>query len=831
MAKNTVEYFSARLGNGVINNAASEATLQELLRAYKGMADDDADDDDQTAESLISTAKAFGALKKTLGALSSGLSNTVSAGKNFAGMIARGESKLSSYSRFLQEDLIKKLPVVGESLGGLASIVTEGIATFEEWNDGLKEANKHGATFNYSIFSFKETALDMGLSTDELTQLIADNSEKLVALGGGTITKGMDNVAKLSARMFMDSDAVSTVLDRWGYTTYQQNEMLIDYYYSAARGKDLERRNLEVTSGEFLMYAGQLDTYQKLTGMNRNDRMKAAAAANQDISYKIKVGKLLPHQQAKMEMALNSYAMVFGSQAAELFKSRELNVQTLDDVAMALQIALGPGFEKSMDELITMAKSNVTPDVFEKYANETIGRQLGNSQAAYKRLEPLLKSAISGNENARRMVKALTPAMEFMLKQGGMSKDMQGQFTKMIEAAKKEQGQTDAFTDTLRKFQRAVMRVYRSFLKTLFPVFKDLAKEFKIAMVPEKIREWGKYLQQLAKDAWPHIQAFFQNLFTPEGMTMMGDTFHLMMDWLKFNINAYIRRSLEDLAPDLAVKIAKRFGWIQDSTKYEQKVRRIEEQIANNFRTMTTPGMKSAYTLDDTVEPFTFEIDGKKYVVDNLQRGAEGFFKYLDDEFAADSSASNVHRKEAVERILAERERRAAAGKAPRDHGADKFGGMTLLEREALMNVIDMQLRGFGASYFPLKRVLSDPELFERTKARNLPRISRLLERPEYAAEKQRLREQYPSTFVGMNTGTLGAFGSLFVDFGRKGTPATLHGNESVVTPKQLGDVVKASSQISVKDVVNRLNTNINRLIAMTKADINVERSKLRAMT
>jgi hypothetical protein len=35
-----------------------------------------------------------------------------------------------------------------------------------------------------------------------------------------------------------------------------------------------------------------------------------------------------------------------------------------------------------------MAKSNVTPDVFEKYANETIGRQLGNSQAAYKRLEP-----------------------------------------------------------------------------------------------------------------------------------------------------------------------------------------------------------------------------------------------------------------------------------------------------------------------------------------------------------------------------------------------------------------------------------------------------------
>ena len=92
------------------------------------------------------------------------------------------------------------------------------------------------------------------------------------------------------------------------------------------------------------------------------------------------------------------------------------------------------------------------------------------------------------------------------------------------------------------------------------------------------------------------------------------------------------------------------------------------------------------------------------------------------------------------------------------------------------------------------------------------------------------MREQYPQTFLGMNTGTLGRIGSLFGDFG-KGTQATLHGNEAVVTPKQLGDVIAASNQISVRDVVNRLNSNINLMINVAKQDLIIERSKLLAMT
>ena len=93
---------------------------------------------------------------------------------------------------------------------------------------------------------------------------------------------------------------------------------------------------------------------------------------------------------------------------------------------------------------------------------------------------------------------------------------------------------TDAFTDVLRKFQRAVMKVHLAFMKTLMPVFKDLAKEFKIAMVPQMINAFGKQLQELTRDAIPFIKNFISNLSSDEGMTYIGQAFGIMFTGLKF---------------------------------------------------------------------------------------------------------------------------------------------------------------------------------------------------------------------------------------------------------------------------------------------------------
>ncbi len=830
MAKNTVEYFSARLGNGVLNNAASEATLQEVLRYYKNNSDQDDDQDDDTAESLARAAKSFGAVKKAFSSLASGLSNTVTAGRNFAGMIARGESRLSAYGKFLQDDLISKLPVVGETLGDLSGIMVQSIEALESWNDDLKQANKHGATFNYSILDFKSTALDMGLGTDELVQLIGNNADKLVGIGGGTITVGMKRLSNLSARLFMDSDEVSTILDRWGYNTYQQNEMLLDYYFTTGRQKDMQRRDLEVTAHEFLMYAGQLDTYQKITGMGREQRLQAAAAAANDISYKLKVAKLLPHQQAKMEMALNGFAMIFGEQGAELFKSRTLGVQTIDDVATNLQIALGPEFERSMDEVIKMAKTTTDPAVFEKYVNETLGRQLTNSQQAIKRLEPLLKSAVAGNERAKLMVKALTPSIEFIIKQGGMSKDMQGQFVKMIEAAKKEQNKTDAFTDVLRKFERAVLRVYRSFWKTLFPVFKELANEFKIAMVPNMIRDFTKYLKELATDAIPYVKNFFTNLNSEEGQRYMGIMFKSMFSALLDYSNAYIREALySSLGVERAAEWLSKFGIGPSTKRMKERAARSYEQGQEAFKAVISPPGTPMKEVSGSEDILITPPKGRPFYIRGFDVDSRGRFKSYSNPNDHPEAYDPVTDPEAIQMILALREERAGKGTKP-DYDPANFGGLSLLQRDALL--FHFREKGAGRRRTPFGAInaLSNPGEFGKSGQNTRNLIDEFLKKQEVQDRIKQLREKYPSTYVGMRTGTLGTMGGLFANF-RSGTPATLHGKEAVVSPTQLKKVMDASAQISIKDVVNRLNTNINMLIAVAKADINVERSKLRAMT
>ena len=834
MAKNTVEYYSSSLGSGVINNAASEATLREIVLAYNNMSGGDNNIIGDTDDTIKATNKVLTSASKAFSSLAAGLVNTVTAGKNFTSMLARGEDKLSAYSKFLEQDVIKKLPIVGDALGGFASIITTSISILESWNDDLKQATKYGATFGNDMIEFKESALRMGLGTDELINLIAENSEKIMAFGGGTVTSGMRNFSRMSEAMFMENSAVSDILDKMGYTSQQQNELLLDFNWSSRRGKAFQEHEYNTTSKQFLAYASQLDVYTKLTGKSRVDRLKAAAAASQDISYQLSVGKLGDQQQIRMETALNGFAMIFGADGAELFKARHLNVTTMNDTALALSIALGPDFDKAIGEIQRLAKTkDIDPKVFDKAVNGMLGDQLANAKGAVDRLNPLLKAAAAGNEQAKKTAKALTPVMEYLVRQGKLSDDLRGQFIKQIEAIKKEQKDADAFSDTLRKFQRAVMKVQQSFMKTLMPVFKDLAKEFKIAMIPEMINDFGKQLQTIARDSLPYIKNFFSNITSREGITMMGDTFMLMMRWLKLQMNYFIRASLQELAPDLAVKFAQRFGWIDDPDKYKAQADKIEKQIKTNVRSTIEPGMKSAVedTKDETIEPLKVNDAGKNYFIENLKRGASGYFQYLDSEYAASSSAEDVKSPDVIKAILAERERRASIGLSPLDLGPEKFGGLSLLEREALLNLIDMKnLPGIGQGKQPLKRVLSDPDLFERTKAKNFPIIERLKQRPEYKSELERLRIEYPNTYLGMNTGTLGRFGSLFANFG-KGTRATLHGKEAIVTPSQLQKVIGAGTQISVRDVVNRLNNNISLMISVAKEDVRLERSKLMAMT
>lgn len=835
MAKNTVEYYSSSLGSGIINNAVSEATLQELLRAFENYStNSNSDDDDDVSSTIAKTNKVLSATRKAFSSLAAGLGHTASAGKNFVTMIARGENKLSAYSKFLEEDLIKKLPIVGDTLGSFAELVTTGISIFEEWNDDLRKANSYGVTFGHSIIEFKLAAVEMGLSTDELVNFVANNQEKIVSFGGGTMTNGMREFAKLSGRMFMDSDYVSDQLDSMGYSSVQQNELLADFYFTTRRGKHLQRNNYDDTSKEFLSYAITLDKYTKLTGKNRQQRQRATEAASLDVSYQLKVNKLTDTARKRMDVALTGFSMLFGEQGAELFKARELNVTTANEVALALQTALGPDFEKAIGKMQELAKSGVSDKVFEETLDSILGDQLVRAKTATTKLEDLLKSSASNNQDAQKYAKALSPVTEYLLRQGDSVDGVKGQFLANIKKIKAEQQKQEQFTNILRKFQRAVMKVYRSFMKNLVPVFKDLAKEFNIAAAPQILLEFKDQLIFLAKKAMPYVKNFFENITTEEGLDLMGGTFKSMFEWLSLTLKAWVKKGMQEWAPDWLRKVLLWMGVWDDPEKINQASRSAYDDFMYKLEQLISPGMKVDRAPPsegaDTRVPIT--INGQTFYVSRNQmvRDSEGLFRFYSGRFRSDRAYIQSRTPQMEAEVLKLREGQVSSNGLKIADDPSAFDGLNLLQREALMGWMTQDVLGTRNSNSKFAPYLASPEAYKTADEYTRNHIKSFLSNSAVQSRIKQFREAYPKTFEGMRTGTLGVLGSLFGNFG-KGTLTTLHGNEAVATPAQLQKVIETGGQISVRDVVNRLNSNINRMITLAKEEVNLERSKLYAMS
>jgi hypothetical protein len=76
--------------------------------------------------------------------------------------------------------------------------------------------------------------------------------------------------------------------------------------------------------------------------------------------------------------------------------------------------------------------------------------------------------------------------------------------------------------------------------------------------------------------------------------------------------------------------------------------------------------------------------------------------------------------------------------------------------------------------------------------------------------------------------GTLGATGNLFKDFG-SGTLATLHGNEAVVTPDQMNNIVSGAGQNDLSGMIDQLNTTNGQMLAAIRELVQVSQRTLTA--
>lgn len=282
------------VGNVEAKNAATEATLREILKAIKGGGLGGSRGTGPTSGmtgsggggSSAAGGGGSGMLSKSLGGLSKGL-GAVSVG---AGMVWKGFNAVAASATNLIQELanvgdsltsaagaLKNIPVVGGLLSGILGAVAQAA---ESTVGAFQDAAKSGATFGGSVNEFAAASSKAGMTMKDFASVINNNRDAMLAFGG-TSESGAKNFANVSKTL----RATSSDLYALGFSTKDINEGL-GKYGSLLRAQGLQgnKTNAELAAGA-KNYMKELDLLAKATGQSRAEIEARQAALAKDAQF------------------------------------------------------------------------------------------------------------------------------------------------------------------------------------------------------------------------------------------------------------------------------------------------------------------------------------------------------------------------------------------------------------------------------------------------------------------------------------------------------------------------------------------------------------------
>lgn len=280
------------IGNVEAKNAATEATLREILKTLQGV------------------QKNTGSSGAGAGAGGGGAGAGTSGGGGGAG----GQSSLNKAAQAAGASLSKMsakvLPVVS-GFGALAGFLTDTIDKFanvgdsveraagaldfipvlgkmfqavagaaQKANDAYLSAAKSGATFGGSVNQFAASASQAGMTMDKFGALIAKNGQGM--LGFGETTEGG---AKRFAQVAKTLQSTNSGLYALGYSTEDINQGLASYGdLMRKQGLQGTKSNAELAKGAE-KYMKELDAMAKITGEERSAKEAEMKKLAQDAQF------------------------------------------------------------------------------------------------------------------------------------------------------------------------------------------------------------------------------------------------------------------------------------------------------------------------------------------------------------------------------------------------------------------------------------------------------------------------------------------------------------------------------------------------------------------
>lgn len=340
----------------VLNNAATEATLKQLLGAMQVV-----------AAKAKSEFKNHAEFEKAMAGLAKTTQDQVRSGKKFNQGTLRSykaqqqqtrsvednikayneaEKKLTTFAAKTEKaattitNLINKVSSaadavrgmdgsIGSAVGALGQIpmgvgdVIKGVfgpvaGAVDQTHQAFLEASSVGANFGGNMRDLLTASGEAGLSLSEYTGIIKSNSEALMFLGGST-DEGAKRLAKLGKEI--RNTPLAADLARLGLSTSDINEGFAQYAKMTARAGRLEGMTNKQLIEQTGSYLKNLDAVSKLTGKTKESLQAEADARMADAQFQQMKRKLDTDGQIAFETLMSTIPKELQAGAKEVLST------------------------------------------------------------------------------------------------------------------------------------------------------------------------------------------------------------------------------------------------------------------------------------------------------------------------------------------------------------------------------------------------------------------------------------------------------------------------------------------------------------------------------
>jgi len=542
------------IGSVVANNAATEATLKEILKAIQGgegggykkggkpgdaKNKENANDGGGGGGSKKEGPSSAALLGKTIGAIIRPVQMATGA---FFALGAQTTSLINAFANAGDSfsgaaSVFSGIPIVGGMFAAVAAAADKTLASYQS-------ATASGATFGGSMNNFASAASGAGMTMDKFGGLIARNSEALMTLGG-TTEEGAKRFSAMSKEI--RGSKIGEQLYGLGYTTEQVNEGMANYIKTYGASGALQGKSTKELAQGAGQYLKELDGLAKITGQSRKALEDEQAARLKDSQFRAAIANL-DADQAKM---MNNFVSSFPKEQQEAVKEMIATGNITSEAGIMLNnsmpglaqsilaqgAAVRSGVKVSQDSYDQIYKNGVREAKVAAKSSEMVSQaqfnagQMGN---AYIGMAELAKRDIDGKEKvlteqekaaasqaaamekAKQNIAAVSNSFQMVLANSGLLSTLMSAFEAaanftmkyLVPAFELVTGVISAlWTSLSTAFAPAMTGIGNFLITTLYPAFQDLAAFFIVDLLPG--------IQTAIENLFPVFEAVAEFLLPP----------------------------------------------------------------------------------------------------------------------------------------------------------------------------------------------------------------------------------------------------------------------------------------------------------------------------